>query len=223
MITALVTGAASGIGAATAVALRAQDVRVLGLDLVPAEHCDEVLVCDVTDAAGVSQMVRSVGAIEIAITAAGYYSTTDIASIEPDAWRTMLLVHLEGTLNVISSVLPGMYERRSGALCTVASELALMGDPAAPHYASAKGAVIALTKSVAVEAAPFGVRVNCVAPGPCDTPLLPAAHRTPEAIALLPLQRLVRPEEVAATAAWLALEDHNLVGQVVSPNAGAVL
>jgi NAD(P)-dependent dehydrogenase (short-subunit alcohol dehydrogenase family) len=220
---AIVTGAASGIGAAIAAALRACGVRVIGLDLAPVRECDEELICDVSNAEAMKSAISSAGEIDIAVTAAGYYATTDLSEPDPDAWRRMLNVHLGGTFNVLDAVLPGMYERRSGAICTVASELALIGDATAPHYAAAKGAVTALTKSVAAEAAPRGVRVNCLAPGPCDTPLLPPEHRTAAAVAGLPLGRLLLPAEVAATAVWLVLEDTNVVGQVVSPNAGAVL
>jgi 2-hydroxycyclohexanecarboxyl-CoA dehydrogenase len=220
---ALVTGAASGIGAAIAAALRACGVRVVGLDLARVTECDEELTCDVSDAGAMKSAISSAGEIDIAVTAAGYYATTDLSEPDPDAWRRMLSVHLGGTFNVLDAVLPGMYERGSGAICTVASELALIGDATAPHYAAAKGAITALTKSVAAEAAPRGVRVNCLAPGPCDTPLLPPEHRTSAAVAALPLGRLLLPAEVAATAVWLVLEDTNVVGQVVSPNAGAVL
>jgi 2-hydroxycyclohexanecarboxyl-CoA dehydrogenase len=221
--TALVTGAASGIGAATARALRARGVWVVGMDLNEPEDCDRSVICDVGDAQLVAEALGGIGIVDIAITAAGYYAQTDLTRPDADAWRTMLQVHLEGTFNIISGVLPGMYERRSGAICTVASELALTGDPAAPHYAAAKGAIIALTKSIAVEAAPRGVRVNCIAPGPTQTPLLPEAHKTPEAIAQLPLRRLVDPDEIAATVVWMIDGEHNLIGQVISPNAGAVL
>ncbi len=221
--TALITGAASGIGAAIALELRSRGVRVIGLDRIRVAGCDEALVCDVGDGARVSEAIHSVGYIDIAVTAAGYYGTTDIFAVDPAAWQEMLRVHVEGTANVIAAVLPAMLERRSGAICTIASELALVGDAAAPHYAAAKGAVIALTQAVPGEAAPYGVSINTLLPGPCDTPLLPAEHRTAEAIAALPLRRLLQPHEIASTAAWLVLDGANIIGQMISPNAGAVL
>jgi 2-hydroxycyclohexanecarboxyl-CoA dehydrogenase len=117
-----------------------------------------------------------------------------------------------------------MLPRGAGAICTVGSELALCGDAEAAHYAACKGAIHAFTKTIALEAAPHGVRVNCVAPGPTDTPLMTEEMRDPAYIASLVLQRLVAPEEIAATVAFLlATDQHNLVGQVVSPNAGAVV
>jgi NAD(P)-dependent dehydrogenase (short-subunit alcohol dehydrogenase family) len=99
----------------------------------------------------------------------------------------------------------------------------LCGDADAAHYAAAKGAIHAFAKSLALEAAPHGIRVNCVAPGPTDTPLMTAEMRAPAYIDSLVLQRLVAPEEIAATVRFVTRGAHNLVGQVVSPNAGAVM
>jgi hypothetical protein len=93
----------------------------------------------------------------------------------------------------------------------------------APHYAAAKGAIHAFTKSLAVEAAPHGIRVNCVAPGPTDTPLMTPELRDPDYVASLVLGRLVAPEEIAAAVRFVLRGEHNLVGQVISPNAGAVV
>src|SRR3954464_12500748 len=110
-----------------------------------------------------------------------------------------------------------------GAICRKGLELALCGDADAAHYAAAKGAIHAFTKSLAVEAAPYGVRVNCVAPGPTDTPLMTPELRDPAYIDSLVLRRLVAPEEIAATVRFVTRGAHNLVGQVISPNAGAVV
>ena len=81
----------------------------------------------------------------------------------------------------------------------------------------------ALTQGLAVEAAPHGIQVNCVAPGPTDTPLMTAEMRDPAYVDSLVLQRLVAPEEIAATVLFVTRGAHNLVGQVISPNAGAVV
>jgi 2-hydroxycyclohexanecarboxyl-CoA dehydrogenase len=116
-----------------------------------------------------------------------------------------------------------MREQGEGAICTIGSELALCGDAGAAHYAAAKGAIHAFTKSLAVEAAPHGVRVNCVAPGPTDTPLMTPELRDPAYIESLVLKRLVAPEEIAATVRFVTRAPHNLAGQVISPNAGAVV
>jgi NAD(P)-dependent dehydrogenase (short-subunit alcohol dehydrogenase family) len=108
-------------------------------------------------------------------------------------------------------------------MITISSELALAGGEGDAHYTAAKGAIIGLTKSLAVEVAGEGVRVNCVAPGPTDTPLLASPWRDEGYVETLPLRRLVRPEEAAEAVVFLAEEGDFFCGQVLSPNAGAVI
>ncbi len=182
---------------------------------------------DVTDAAAVEDAVaraeRDLGPVSGCLTAAGVYRRGALGSIAVEDWRSMLAVHLDGTANVCRAVYRRLLLRRNGAIVTIGSELALVGDGDAPHYAAAKGAIHAFTRSLAREAAPHGIRVNCVAPGPTDTPLLKPEYAPPDYVASLVLQRLVRPEEIAAAVRFLLREDTNMVGQVVSPNAGAVI
>lgn len=221
------TGAASGIGAACVAALRRDGLAVAALDLAPAAECELALVADVSDRAAVErELARAeaqIGAVDVVVTAAGHYERRPVTAIGADPWRRMLAVHVLGTVNVLRALVPAMLARGRGRVCTIASELALVGEPEAAHYAAAKGAIVALTKSLALEAAPRGVQVNCVAPGPTDTPLLVPEERTPEYVASLPLGRLIRPDEIAEAVRMVVLDDHNLVGQVISPNAGAVV
>ena len=135
----------------------------------------------------------------------------------------MLAVQLGGTVNLARSAYTRMLARGAGSICTIGSELALCGDADAAHYAAAKGAIHAFTKSLAVEAAPHGIQVNCVAPGPTDTPLMTPEMRAPEYVDSLVLKRLVAPDEIAAAVLFVTRGAHNLVGQVISPNAGAVV
>jgi NAD(P)-dependent dehydrogenase (short-subunit alcohol dehydrogenase family) len=227
MACAVVSGAASGIGRACAAALRRDGLTIVALDLVPAADVDLALEVDVADAAAVEAAVaraeRELGPVACAVTAAGYYERRPLGEIGSAAWRRMLAVQLGGTLNVVRSAYVRMRSRGEGAICTIGSELALCGDADAPHYAASKGAIHAFTKSLAVEAAPYGVRVNCVAPGPTDTPLMTPELRDPAYVGSLVLQRLVSPEEIAATVRFVLRGEHNLVGQVISPNAGAVV
>jgi 2-hydroxycyclohexanecarboxyl-CoA dehydrogenase len=227
MACAVVSGAASGIGRACAAVLRADGLAVAALDLHAADGADLALEADVADAeaveAAVARAEGELGPVEVVVTAAGYYERAPIGEIGLDAWRRMLAVQLGGTVNLARSAYARMRRRGAGAICTIGSELALCGDADAAHYAAAKGAIHAFTKSLAVEAAPHGVRVNCVAPGPTDTPLMTPELRDPEYVGSLVLRRLVAPEEIAATVRFVTRGAHNLVGQVISPNAGAVV
>jgi NAD(P)-dependent dehydrogenase (short-subunit alcohol dehydrogenase family) len=227
MACAVVSGAASGIGRACAAAFRADGLAVASIDLSEAHDVDLALTADVADAEAVEQAVgraeAELGPIEVVVTAAGYYERAPVGSIGAAAWRRMLAVQLGGTVNLARSAYRRMLTRDAGAICTIGSELALCGDADAAHYAAAKGAIHAFTKSLAVEAAPHGIQVNCVAPGPTDTPLMTPELRDPAYIDTLVLRRLVAPEEIAATVLFVTRGAHNLVGQVISPNAGAVV
>lgn len=224
----LVTGAASGIGAAVAAEMADRGWRVAGLDLHPSEW-DLGLTVDVADPRAVTEAVtrteRELGQVAAAVTAAGHYAVTPVEEITLEQWTTMLRVHLGGLLHVVRAVLPGMKERGAGSVVALTSELALGGGAEEVHYAAAKGAVIGLVRSLAAEVADQGVRVNAVAPGPTDTPLLApdSPWRDPAYLRTLPAGRLTAPEEVALVVAHLVEEATFMTGEIVSPNSGAVI
>ena len=224
----VVTGAASGIGAACVARFREGGRTVVGIDLVEPSGCDLAIVADVADGAAVEaafvRAERSLGPVDALVTVAGYYERVSLLELDERQLARMIAVHVDGTANACRSALARMLPRGRGAICTIGSELALCGDADAAHYAACKGAIHALTKTLAREAAPHGIRINCVAPGPTDTPLMTAEMRDPAYLESLVLRRLVDPREIAATVEFvLASEQHNLVGQVISPNAGAVV
>lgn len=200
--------------------------KIATIDLKESES-DLPLIADVGERAAVTQAVEQVktelGQVNLLVTAAGYHEFSAAGDLNPSRWEQMLRVHLGGTYNVCQAVLPGMLGRADGNIVTISSELALSGGEEDCHYASAKGAIIGLTKSLAVEVSDRGVKVNCVAPGPTDTPLLASRWRSPEYLQTLPLRRLVTPEEVAQTVLFLVEEGEYFCGQVLSPNGGAVI
>jgi 2-hydroxycyclohexanecarboxyl-CoA dehydrogenase len=224
---ALVTGGASGIGAAVVEALTARGYTVGCLDLHPGAD-ENTVAADVSDAAAVreavNQLREKLGPISAVVTSAGYYEMTPVSEISTDAWQRMLRVHVGGLANVARATLPDLVAT-GGSLVAVASELAVGGGDEDAHYAAAKGAIIGLVRSLAVETAGSGVRVNAVAPGPTDTPLLApdSPWRATEYLQTLPLRRLTTPAEVARCVEFLICDATFSTGDVVNVNSGAVI
>lgn len=223
---AVVTGASSGIGAAIAAGLEQDGYHVAGLDRNDAAH----YVVDVADpaavTAAVSRVADELGPVDAVVSAAGHYEAVPVAEISAEQLHRMLRVHLGGLRNVVRAALPSMIERGRGSIVAITSELAVGGGDGEAHYAAAKGAIIGLVRSLAPEVASHGVRVNAVAPGPTDTPLLApdSPWRAPEYLATLPARRLARPQEVAEVVRYLVGDDAAFcTGEVFSPNSGAVI
>jgi 2-hydroxycyclohexanecarboxyl-CoA dehydrogenase len=238
---ALVTGGASGIGAATARRLAAEGARVAVGDLneeggraVAAELDGFACRLDVTDVASVGAAVEAVGEalgpVDVLVNNAGTDLFSFFVKTDPGLWDFVLGVNLRGTLAVTHAVLPGMQERRSGAIVNVASEAGRVGSQGSAVYSAAKAGVIGFTKAIAREAARYRVRVNAVAPGPIETPLLNAApivygevgERLKQGmIDATQLGRSGEPEEVAAAIAFLASEDASYItGQTLNVSGG---
>ncbi len=235
------TGGASGIGAATARRLAAEGARVAIGDVddegardVAAELDGLGLALDVRDSRSARQAVERIegelGAIEILVNNAGTDRFAFFVNTDPDLWEHVLSVNLYGVLVVTHAVLPGMQERRSGAIVNVSSEAGRVGSQGSSIYSAAKAGVIGFTKAIARESARFRVRANAVAPGPIETPLLNAA---PEILGELgerlkqgminatALGRSGSPEEVAAAIAFLASDDASYItGQTLGVSGG---
>ena len=226
---AVVTGAARGLGAAIAAALRNQGRRVAALDLRASDGADLTVEVDVTDAAAVSEAVerveRDLGPVEELVTAAGIYEMAPVEQIDDARWDRMLTVNVSGTATVCAAVLPGMVARGRGGVVTVSSDLGVGGSQGDAHYAASKGAIVGLTRALATEVAGAGVAVNSVAPGAADTPMLEAGSpwRAADFLQTLPVQRLVRPDEIATAVVFLLGCGPAVTGQVLSPNAGATI
>lgn len=226
---AIVTGGAGGIGLAVCDQLRQSGYTTYSFDLNadPADAWSVTL--DVTDSKAVNEAVSKVLAdhdrVDVLVTAAGTFVEMPATDITPEIWNRTLGVHLGGTANLIRAVLPAMLAADFGRIVAITSDLALTGAPAAADYAAAKGAIVGLIRSLALETARTGVRANMVAPGPTDTPMIaPDEHYREESyLSTLPARRLVAPAEIARAVRLLVDDGDYYVGQIVSPNAGIAL
>jgi len=239
--TALVTGGASGIGAATARRLAAEGARVAvgdinedGAKSVAGELDGFACVLDVTDTGSVNAAVaatnEALGQIDVLVNNAGTDLFSYFVNSDEGLWDFVLGVNLRGVLAVTHAVLPGMQERRGGAIVNVASEAGRVGSQGSAVYSAAKAGVIGFTKAIARESARYRVRSNAVAPGPIETPLLNAAPQLLGELGERLKQGMVNttvmgragePEEVAGAIAFLASEDASYVtGQTLNVSGG---
>ncbi|MEU8607036.1 SDR family oxidoreductase [Actinoplanes sp. NPDC048791] len=214
-LTAIVTGAASGIGAATAALLRERGALVAGLDLVE-QDADLSVVCDVGDSASVDAAVATVaercGRIDILINNAGIGAVGDVTANSDDEWHRVLNINVVGIARMSRAALPYLLASPSAAIVNTCSIAAPLGLPQRALYSASKGAVASLTLAMAADHVRQGVRVNAVVPGTADTPwvsrLLNAAEDPAAAAAALrgrqPTGRLVTPAEIAHAIAYLA-------------------
>ncbi|SEO38556.1 3-oxoacyl-[acyl-carrier protein] reductase [Salinihabitans flavidus] len=239
---ALVTGAGSGIGAAIADRLGREGHRVAVNDLhletaeaVAARIRDaggeaRAYAADVSDEAVVGAMMdrlrAEMGAPEILVNNAGFGHQAPFLEIEPADFDRIFAVHVRGTYLMTRACLPAMLEAGRGIVVNIASQLGQIGGVELVHYAGAKAAIIGMTKSLAREVSGRGVRVNAVAPGPVNTPLVEALSDDWKAAkkAELPLGRFGEPAEIGGVVAFLCSDDAALfVGQTLGPNSGDVM
>jgi NAD(P)-dependent dehydrogenase (short-subunit alcohol dehydrogenase family) len=217
------------MGSAITKRLREAGMLVAGIDRVLPSDCDLAVQADVASQEEMQAAVRRIeselGPVAAFVSAAGYYESIPLTEVTDAQARDMLHVHLGGLFAGSQAVLPGMLARGDGAIVAVASELAVGGGDRDSHYAAAKGAILGLVKSLAVEVAHSGVRVNAVAPGPTNTPMLApdSPWRAPDYLATLPTRALAEPEDVALCVDFLVRSATFATGETLNPNSGAVI
>jgi NAD(P)-dependent dehydrogenase (short-subunit alcohol dehydrogenase family) len=243
----LVTGAGSGIGRATAAELASLGANLVLADIAPSGAEDlaheisarggkvETIRLDVGDFEKVQSEIgrasRSAGGFRYVVNAAGISGSAPIEALTPDEIERVFRVNVFGTMYVCSTVLPDMMAAQRGSIVNISSLHAQNGQANAANYAASKGAIIGLTKSIAREKAPYGIRANAVAPGPIDTPLWRAAQRGPDVeaaiarrIRSIPLGRLGTPQDVAGAIVFLlGPASAYITGQVIPVGGGEIM
>lgn len=200
--TALVTGGARGLGAATAERLRGDGLKVTTLDLADAD-----ITADVTDETTLRDVADHLGPVDVLVNSAGIVGPNEpLLETTPEQWRRVFDVNVLGTVNTLRTFVPGMRDRGWGRVVNFASMAGKDGNPNLSVYSASKAAVIALTKSIGKELATTGVLVNAIAPAVIATPM--NADTAPDVLAhitsLIPMNRIGRPEEVAELVAFLS-------------------
>jgi 2-hydroxycyclohexanecarboxyl-CoA dehydrogenase len=235
--TALVTGGASGIGRATVLELARCGAHVICAD-INAERGAEVAreaggtavefaSVDLADQASARRCAAEVlgqhSRVDVLVNAAGWNDIQPFMENKPDYMDRVLAINLGGMLHLTQALLPPMIAANGGKIVNVSSDAGRVGSSGETTYAAAKGGVIAFTKSLAREVARYGINVNCVCPGPTDTPMLQSRpDKLKEAfIRAIPFKRFAKPQEIADAIVFFASARSDYVtGQVLSVSGG---
>lgn len=237
--TALITGGSRGIGAAAARSLT-RDGWQVAINYCHSREAAETLAAslpgasalygDVSDAAQAEELFRQaekrLGRIDLLVNNAGIARQELFTDTTEETWDRLFAVDVKGVFLMSRAVLPGMIRRHAGSIINISSIWGLVGASCEVCYSAAKAAVIGMTKALAKEVGPSGIRVNCIAPGVISTEM--NASLPTETLSSLreetPLGILGAPEDVAEAIAYLASEKSRFItGQVLSPNGGFVI
>ena len=241
--TAFITGASRGIGRAIAKKLALSGYRV-GINYLKETEKAEELVrelrqlgceamavqADVADADAITAAIRRVeqtfSPIDLLVNNAGIAQQDLFQYTDAALWRRLFAVNVDGAYHTIQAVLPHMIAQRRGAIVNISSMWGLRGASCEVGYSATKAAVIGLTRSLAMELAPSGIRVNCVAPGVIRTDMVEQlGAETMDALReQTPIGRLGTPEDIAAAVAFLASDEASFItGQVLTADGGFIL
>ncbi len=234
MRTVIITGGSRGIGRAAVRRFAAQGDQVYFLYEKSEEAARQLaqetgtvaISCDITDAAHVEEVFGRFSSVDVLINNAGIADYHPINWTEPEVFRRVMDVNVTGAFLCAKAVLPAMLRRQAGVILNMSSMWGLVGASCEVAYSASKAAVIGLTKALAKELGPSGIRVNAVAPGVIATDMMKTI--TPEVMEALrqdtPLERLGQPEDVANTLWYLASEQAAFItGEVINVSGGFVI
>jgi 2-hydroxycyclohexanecarboxyl-CoA dehydrogenase len=238
---AIVTGAGRGIGRAIAAAMAREGALVVVMDLnqelgtktvadlIASGAYAEFIRADVCHKEEVEQAVAQVlkqhGRIDILVNNAGVHDARPFWEEPEELWNRMYRVNVLGTVFPSQAVVRHMLTRRQGVIVNIASKAGVVGEPGHAAYSASKGAIISLTRAMAIELAPYGIRVNAICPGPVETDMLytavPEEAARRELAASVPLGRLGRPRDIAEAVVFLASDESEwCTGQALSIDGG---
>ena len=240
--TVIVTGGASGIGRATALLLGRKGANIIIGDIdekggrsaaaegAAAGSAVEFVRLDLLSPSSIDGFVAAVhtavGRVDGLVNAAGWDRVQPFLDNPPETWERVIGINLMGAIRLTRGVLPPMAAARTGKIVNISSDAGRVGSTGETVYAAAKGGLIAFTKSLAREMARYGINVNCVCPGPTDTPLF---QRQPERIKealtrAIPFRRIAQPIEIAQAVLFFISDRANYItGQVLSVSGGLTM
>jgi NAD(P)-dependent dehydrogenase (short-subunit alcohol dehydrogenase family) len=249
----VITGAANGIGKACAIRFAEEGAKIACLDLAEernesiATECRELgvdalaLKCNVTEKANIDEIVKTIvkkwGRIDILVASAGIYTGTPLADVSKEQWQRAIDINLTGVFLTNQAIAPLLMENKSGSIINISSMAGKTSWPASAEYSASKSGVIGLTRSVAMEMAPFGPTANAVCPGNTLTEMVrDVAEKVGKLDGLTgeewlkvrasetPMNRLAEPWEIAGVVAFLASEDSRyLTGQAIEVDGGLIM
>lgn len=242
---AFITGAGSGIGREIAQTLARKGIHIVVADiqettaqetvtLISQENQSAMAVfCDVTNLQNVHQAVikatERFGKIDILVNNAGWDKVEPFLQSDPQTWEKIININLLGQIHTCKEILPMMIEKKYGKVVNIASDAARVGSSGEAVYSAAKGGVIAFTKTLAREMARYQLNINCVAPGPSDTPLFKEISSYNEGITgalekAIPFRRLAQPKDIAGAVSYFISDDAAYVtGQTLSVSGGLTM
>jgi len=242
---AIITGGAQGIGEAITRRLAGEGAAVAILDIqqeLAQAVADDIsaqggraiaVTVGISDSQEVKRAVKEVedklGKVDVLVNNAGWDKVTRFTDLPEELWDRIIAINLRGPITVIRAALDGMIARNYGRIVNIASDAGRVGSSGESVYSACKGGIIAFTKTLARELLRYNILVNCVSPGPTDTPLLaeigeenPKLHEALQRA--IPMRRLGKPEEVAAAVAFLASDEASYItGQTLSVSGGLTM